>query len=64
MENEIVIQDCGCVAIPEEIAGAFGMVPGARLKLVTDAEARSITLSAPLSGGLVEGVVRAACPIK
>jgi hypothetical protein len=65
MESEIVIQDCGCVAIPDEIADAFGMLPGARLKVVVDAEARSITLTAPThGGGVVETPMRAACPIK
>ena len=60
---EIVIQDCGCIAIPEEIAGALGMVPGARLKLDMDAVSRSITLTAPV--GMVVGATRvlAACPI-
>jgi len=62
--GHIVIQGCGCVAIPDEIAGALGMGPGTTLKLDVDAAARSITLTAPADGGVVETVVRAACPIK
>jgi hypothetical protein len=62
--GHIVIQDCGCIAIPEEIAGALGMGPETKLKLDIDAAARSITLTAPAGGGVVETAVRAACPIK
>jgi hypothetical protein len=64
MAGEIVIQDCGCIAIPEEIASALGMVPGTTLKLDVDAAARRIMLTAPGGGGIVETAVRAACPIK
>ena len=61
---EIVIQDCGCVAIPEDIAVALGMVPGARLGLSVDERARSITLTAPLGAATGSTTVLAACPIK
>jgi hypothetical protein len=61
---EIVIQDCGCVAIPEEIAGSLGMIPGARVKLEVDEEPRSITLTALVGGLSGMAPVVAACPIK
>ena len=61
---EIVIQDCGCIAIPEEIAGALGMVPGARLMVDVDESSRSITLTAPLNAKTGSIPVLAACPIK
>jgi hypothetical protein len=62
--GEIVIQDCGCIAIPEEIAAALGMGPGVRLGLAVDAGARSITLTAPVGGGVEAMPVLAACPVK
>jgi hypothetical protein len=61
---EIVIQDCGCIAIPEEIAAALGMVPGARLGLAVDETSRSITLTAPLHATTGMTPVLAACPVK
>jgi len=62
--REIVIQSCGCVAIPEDIAGALGMAPGAALTVVVDEAARSLILTS--TGGAVAGEIgaRAACPIK
>jgi hypothetical protein len=62
--GHIVIQDCGCIAIPEEIAGALGMGPGTKLKLDVDAAARSIRLTAPADGRMGEIPMLAACPIK
>jgi hypothetical protein len=61
---EIVVQDCGCVAIPEEIASALDMVPGAKLGLAVDAAARSITLTAPAENQVGEIPALAACQIK
>jgi hypothetical protein len=62
--GEIVIQSCGCVAIPEDVAGALGMTPGAVLSVAVDEAARSLTLTSP--GGAIAGGIRAltACPIK
>ena len=62
--SEIVIQDCGCIAIPEKLAASLGMVPGARLQLAVDEASRSITLTAPLTAPLGSMPVLAACPIK
>ena len=62
--REIVIQSCGCIAIPEDIADALGMTPGVALTMVADESARSLTLTS--TGGAVAGEIgaRAACPIK
>jgi hypothetical protein len=61
---EIVIQDCGCIAIPEQIAASLGMVPGTHLQLAVDEISRSITLTAPLHPATGSTPVLAACPIK
>jgi hypothetical protein len=62
--REIVIQSCGCIAIPEDIAGALGLTPGLALTMVVDEGSRSLTLTS--SGGAAGGVtpVSAACPVK
>ena len=61
--REVVIQSCGCIAIPEDVAGALGMTPGVALSMVVDEAARSLTLRS--AGGPVAGEIRAlsACPI-
>jgi hypothetical protein len=61
---EIVVQGCGCVAIPEEIASTLGMVPGAKLKLAIDVAARSITLMASAGSRVGKVPVLATCQIK
>jgi hypothetical protein len=61
---EIVVQDCGCVAIPEKIASALGMVPGTKLKFAVDAAVRSLILTAPAGSRAGEVPVMAACQIK
>ena len=62
--SAIVVQDCGCIALPEEIASKLGMMPGAALAVSIDADSRSITLTAPADAP-VGGIPNlAACPIK
>jgi hypothetical protein len=61
---EIVIQDCGCIAIPEDLAASLGMIPGAHLQLAVDEASRSITLTMPPNPATGSIPVFAACPIK
>jgi hypothetical protein len=61
---EIVIQDCGCIAIPEQIAASLGMVPGIPLGLAVDETSRSITLTAPVDAVTGSAPLLASCPIK
>jgi len=61
---EIVIQDCGCISIPDYLATALGMTPGTRLQLGVDEASRSITLTAPLDAATGSISTLAACPIK
>jgi hypothetical protein len=42
--REVVIRSCGCIAIPEEVAGALGMTPGAAITMTIDEVSRSVTL--------------------
>jgi hypothetical protein len=62
--REVVIQSCGCIAIPEGVAGALGMTPGAVLSVVVDEVARSLTLTS--QGGVPAGTIPdyTACPVK
>jgi len=62
--REVVIQSCGCIAIPEDVAGALGMTPGTALTMSVDEGLRSVTLTSPsgATGGAVP--VYAACPVK
>jgi hypothetical protein len=61
---EIVIQDCGCIAIPDQLANSLGMTPGTTLQLSVDEVSRSITLTAPLNAPTGSISILAACPIK
>jgi hypothetical protein len=61
---EIVIQDCGCIAIPEGLAATLGMGPGTHLQLAVDEASRSITLTALSNGPAGSLPPRAACPIQ
>jgi antitoxin component of MazEF toxin-antitoxin module len=62
--REIVIQSCGCVAIPEDVAGTLGMTPGTALTVVVDEAARSLTLTSR-DGAPVETIpAYTACPVK
>jgi hypothetical protein len=62
--REIVIQSCGCVAIPEEIAGSLAMTPGTALAGVVDEGSRSLTLTSPGAAGTGTIPALMACPIK
>jgi hypothetical protein len=62
--REVVVQRCGCIAIPEEVAGALVMTPGTALTMVVDEKERSLTLTS-MDGVVVEEVpALIACPIK
>jgi hypothetical protein len=62
--REVVIQSCGCIAIPEDVAGALGMTPGISLMMAVDEALRSVTLTSP-SGATGKAVpVYAVCPVK
>jgi hypothetical protein len=62
--REIVIQSCGCIAIPEDIAGALGMTPGVALTMVVDEGSRSLTITSA-DGAAGEVIpVYSACPVK
>jgi len=63
MPSELVIQNCGCIAIPEDVAEQLSMTPGTNLKFSVDATTRSITLTALGELNLSPTPV-AACPIK
>jgi hypothetical protein len=62
--HSVTVQECGCIALPEEIANALGMQPGVELAVNVSAENRSITLTSP-NGTSASGPVELAnCPIK
>jgi hypothetical protein len=59
-----VIQDCGCIAIPEGIARELGMAAGVRLGIAVDVPSRSIILTAPQDVKAGAIMVSGACPVK
>jgi hypothetical protein len=62
--SAIVMQDCGCIALPEEVASELGMMPGKALAVSIDKGSRSITLTAA-ADAQVGGIPNlTACPIK
>lgn len=58
----ITVQPCGCIALPEEVAVLYGMLPGAVLVLHRDDEHRSVTLEVAQRAP-AESSVAAACPV-
>jgi hypothetical protein len=63
-QSAIVVQDCGCIALPEEVAREIGMMPGKALAVSIDKGSRSITLTAA-ADALIGGIPDlTACPIK
>jgi hypothetical protein len=62
MPSEIVIQDCGCISLPDEVVAALGMTPGRRLAIEVDDVAMNLTLKAIGEATGAVGV-RAACPV-
>ncbi|HEY4357594.1 MAG TPA: hypothetical protein VGN16_17715 [Acidobacteriaceae bacterium] len=63
-QSPVIVQDCGCIALPEDVAASLGMTPGAELTLAVDPAKRSITLTALEVSGPVQTVPLAACPIR
>ncbi len=61
--KQIVVQPCGCVALPEELSEALGMLPGATLSLSADVQQRTVTLRLVTAAPITADRAAAACPI-
>ena len=59
--ERVVVQACGCIALPEHLAVSLGMLPGAVLNASPDPEAMSLTLSLVERARERNPGVRAAC---
>ena len=62
--TQVTIQDCGCIALPDDVAERLGLSPGSVLDLSLSVEGTSLILTptgAHPSGRSFEQ--RAACPL-
>lgn len=62
---QVTFQDCGCIALPDEVVNGLRLSAGAVLELSFDSESRTISFSAPAAvEGTVAMRVGAACPVR
>jgi bifunctional DNA-binding transcriptional regulator/antitoxin component of YhaV-PrlF toxin-antitoxin module len=53
-----VVQDCGCIALPEEVQQQTGLRPGASFQIIVAEDGSSVTLNSihpPLSSEIPSG---------
>ena len=43
---QVTLQDCGCIALPDQVAASLGLAAGSILELGLDEASRSLTLTA------------------
>ncbi len=62
--DQISVQGCGCIALPDELAAGLGMLPGAVLSIVPDLGTQSLTLRVATSAPANLPSERPACPLE
>jgi bifunctional DNA-binding transcriptional regulator/antitoxin component of YhaV-PrlF toxin-antitoxin module len=61
--EQVIIQDCGCIALPESVAAALDLKRGMRLDVVLNDAGDAILLTPHHHSQMLEGVSSQAVPI-